>query len=279
MDVRYADAKLVYKVYCQKNICIMDNPYATTNHCYIFFSGNGLYYPNTEEEFTKKILHEDRYEWKNLSSYKELDKTARKRIFIRDVYKQWYVMGCSKDLNTVDKLYSYLKEITKGCTVITVGNSAGGYAAVLFGILLKAKIIYSFSGQFSIMDKINDNNILIQKNKNRSYYNLKQLIELNTENTPIYWFYAAKSQYDIEQREIIRGMQNIYQIAFNVSVHGKSCFPTDYIPFILKTSSDETCRFELKRKIYSDFLFSYEVFGIKGIIRAVIYLLNKIFYK
>ena len=265
MDVRYADAKLVYKVYCQKNICIMDNPYATTNHCYIFFSGNGLYYPNTEEEFTKKILHEDRYEWKNVSSYKELDKTARKRIFIRDVYKQWYVMGCSKDLNTVDKLYSYLKEITKGCTVITVGNSAGGYAAVLFGILLKAKIIYSFSGQFSIMDKINDNNILIQKNKNRSYYNLKQLIELNTENTPIYWFYAAKSQYDIEQREIIRGMQ--------------SCFPTDYIPFILKTSSDETCRFELKRKIYSDFLFSYEVFGIKGIIRAVIYLLNKIFYK
>lgn len=272
IDIRNTD--IVYEAYCKENITVIDHPHISSNTCYIFFSGNGLYYPNTETEFKQKILYENRYEWTNLCKNKLFKKTARKIIFVRDVYKQWYVAGCSKRLNSVDKMVIELKSLTNNYNIITIGNSAGGYAAVLFGILLQARCIYSFSGQFSITDKINDENMLVKNNKSKKYYNLKRLIMNSNRNIPIFWFYAAKSQYDIEQKEIADQL-NICQIAFNESIHGKSCFPTDYIPFILKTKDDPAGGYILSLKVYSTISFSYCLFGIKGITRATAYVVKK----
>lgn len=271
-DIR--NKKIVYETYCQDNIYITDYSLGVSKDCYIFFSGNGLYYPNTQDEFIQKIVYEDRYEWRNLCKTRSFKKNAKKVIFVRDIYKQWYVTGCSKKLNTIDKMYLYLKNITTGYDIITVGNSAGGYAAVLFGILLKAKCIYSFSGQFSIFDKINNENILVQDNKQRQYYNLRNLIEENKGNIPVFWFYAVKSDYDIEQRKIIDELP-IYKIAFDESIHGKSCFPTDCIPFILKTKDNLNLQYVLKSKVYNNISFSYKLFGITGIIRAIAHVIRK----
>lgn len=33
-------------------------------YCYIYFSGNGIYDPDTLEAFNKTIVKEDRYDWK-----------------------------------------------------------------------------------------------------------------------------------------------------------------------------------------------------------------------
>lgn len=276
IDVR--NSNIVHEAYCKENILVIDHPHISSNTCYIFFSGNGLYYPNTEREFKQKILYENRYEWTNLCKSKPFLKTARKLIFIRDVYKQWYVAGCNQRLNSVDKMSVYIKELAHNYDIVTVGNSAGGYAAVLFGILLQAKCIYSFSGQFSITDKMNDENLLVKNNKNKNYYNLKQLIKNNNKDISVFWFYAAKSQYDIAQKKIADQL-NICQIAFNESIHGKSCFPTDYIPFILKTKDDPMVQYKLKNKVYSNISFSYRLFGIKGISRAVIYVVKKHLHK
>ncbi|MBQ6886197.1 MAG: hypothetical protein IJN54_01625 [Lachnospiraceae bacterium] len=38
------------------------------NLCYIFFSGNGLYFPNTVEEFEKTIIKNNRFEWEKLAN-------------------------------------------------------------------------------------------------------------------------------------------------------------------------------------------------------------------
>ena len=58
--------------------------------------------------------------------------------FVRDVYKQWYLKGVNAEIDSIEKLYEFLKAETEGYQIVTVGSSAGGYAAVLFGYLLNA---------------------------------------------------------------------------------------------------------------------------------------------
>ena len=125
-----------------------------TNRAIIFFSGNGLYFPNTEEEFTQKIIINDRYEWENLASNKLIRKYYELIIFVRDVYKQWYVTGINPEHDNVDKTADFLRELTRGYDITTCGASAGGYAAVLFASLLDAERFFSMSGQFSIHHQI-----------------------------------------------------------------------------------------------------------------------------
>jgi hypothetical protein len=77
-------------------------------------------------------------------------------IFCKDSNKKWYfkgLAGYSSGINdTVRKLKSFIQEhhFTK---VITLGNSCGGFAALLFGNLLAADDIIAFSPQTFIDDK------------------------------------------------------------------------------------------------------------------------------
>lgn len=98
-----------------------------------FFSGNGLYYPNTISSFCKTVVEQNRYEWWNVGHSEEIVKQAGKIIYVRDVYKQFYVKGINVEINCIDKLCELLKELTMGMRVVTCGNSAGGYIAVIVG--------------------------------------------------------------------------------------------------------------------------------------------------
>ena len=53
----------ILKVYEKDNYLMYDTG-VDSNTCYIFFSSNGLYYPETAEVFQKEIVEKDRYEWK-----------------------------------------------------------------------------------------------------------------------------------------------------------------------------------------------------------------------
>ena len=59
--------------------------------CFIFFSGHGIFYPDTEEEFVKTIIVNDRYEW-NTSKPSRFSKI----IQVRDLKKSWYLDGINK---------------------------------------------------------------------------------------------------------------------------------------------------------------------------------------
>ncbi len=73
-----------------------------------------------------------------------------KRLFVRDPRQSWYHRGMPKHgsslANVVDALRSFLAahEVDR---LVTVGNSAGGYAALVFGTLLGADAVLSFSPQ------------------------------------------------------------------------------------------------------------------------------------
>lgn len=200
-------------------------------------------------------------------------------IFVRDIYKQWYVTGINDQQNTVDKTYELLSRLVRGYEVVTAGSSAGGYAAVLFGLKLGAKKIYSFSGQFSLECEIDGYFWLKKYKTNTNYSKYYELIDLinttNTNNIPIYYFYPAKSIQDIEQFNVIKNIRNIHVFAFESDKHGITMLGSNFQFILIKSNK----RLQKLCRIYEGKSINQKLFLRKsaGIIRYMLikYLMNK----
>jgi hypothetical protein len=73
-----------------------------------------------------------------------------KKIFVRDYNQGWYHKGLSGLSTNIDETTTLLKaeiQKSKAEKVIFIGNSSGGYAALLFGFLLEPDRVYCFSSQ------------------------------------------------------------------------------------------------------------------------------------
>ena len=77
--------------------------------------------------------------------------TPVKKLFVRDPRQAWYHRGLPGYSDTLEETATVLAERTRGAarTVVT-GNSAGGYAALLFGELLGADAIVCFAPQTTL---------------------------------------------------------------------------------------------------------------------------------
>jgi hypothetical protein len=249
-----------------------EKPLAAQKYCAIYFASNNIYFPNDAEVFRKEIEVKDKYEWFGTRIQK-----AEKHIFIRDVKKQWYLAGVNSEMNSIEKVFEFLKKETQGYDVITLGSSAGGYAAVLFGSMLKAHAIYSFNGQMELSSLLESSSeatdpIIFRQQNNpavNKYYSLVPYIQ-NPES--VYYFCSINSKWDYEQQQHIQGIPiNAYY--FNTSHHG--------IPF-LKTSLgrllnlDRAKLFALKRsQKYNPLLFSYKIEGAAAFYNMFLIVWNK----
>ena len=189
--------------------------------CAIYFSSSGIYYPNTEDELKKRILEDDYYEWKN-----HRIKRASKHIFVRDVAKNFYVIGINTKINSIDLLIDFLKEETLGYDIITIGSSGGAYMAALSGILLEAKMAYCFSCFWSL-NRINyDVWHLVGKYQDDSsrnkYYNLVPLIKRT--KTKLVYVYPANNRdlinNDHIQCQLVNGIEQVVSIPIRTRHHG-----------------------------------------------------------
>lgn len=131
----------------EPNMLIQDfaSPKPQQSYCAIYFSSNDIYFPNTEDVFRKRIVEKNTFEWYGTRIAK-----ATKHIFVRDVFKQWYIRGINAQCNNIEALAALLKEEAKGMKVVTVGSSAGGYAAIVLGSLLQAEYVLAFNAQLDI---------------------------------------------------------------------------------------------------------------------------------
>jgi hypothetical protein len=206
------ESAVVKKIYrTKKNYKIQYNlkENADKNVCVIYFSSNAIYYPDVQKEFEKNIIEKDKYEWLNISVQR-----AYKSIFVRDIYKQWYKDGINSDINSVNKLKKLLeKETHKYTEIICIGVSAGGYAAVLFGNMIKAKYVIAFSPQFNL--NIHNSNI---KNTIRLYNDLGNFIY--TGSSIIFYFCPIGSDQDYKQYNVVKSCENIKSLLFDSNSHG-----------------------------------------------------------
>ncbi len=192
------DSEIVRSVYnSQLNYKIEYEDTYKENICAIYFSSNDIYYPNTEDIFRKRIVEKDFFEWYHTRV------KARKHIFVRDIFKQWYLEGINAEIDSPEKMLDWLKSETEGYEVITVGSSAGGYAAVFYGSLLSAKRVIVFNAQFSLVHLADsssvDNNPLVYKYKDTErarFFELKGLLKTEVK---YYYFLSMRCENDVAQ--------------------------------------------------------------------------------
>ncbi|MEQ1930959.1 MAG: hypothetical protein ABL957_10590 [Parvularculaceae bacterium] len=88
---------------------------------------------------------------RNTAPFQLLGTTSRfevDRIYLRDLRRAWYQLGLAPYTSCVDDTAAFLCELIVERAprrVVTVGISAGGFAAMLFGHLLGADEVHAFS--------------------------------------------------------------------------------------------------------------------------------------
>lgn len=252
------DSGIVQQVYNeQDNFLIEYDEKGDKNWCAIYFCSNDIYYPNTEEIFRKRIVEKNFFEWYHSRIYR-----ASKHIFVRDVFKQWYLLGINAKINTPEKLTDFLRKETEGYHIVTVGSSAGGYAAILHGSLLSAKYVLAFNPQFEIKsllkkttEKINP--IIFRYSGTIGMY--FDIIKYMNNTTDIFYFYSSKSKWDAEQSLYVGYKPNIYNIKFKSSHHGIP-FLKVALPVVLNLSVEKLKR--LPRVAHYPIWFTYQMVGL-----------------
>lgn len=269
------DSNIVKNTYENNDNYLIEEKETSKKKCCIYFSSNDIYYPNNEEIFKNQLLKKNKYEWYNT----RVDFT-QKHIFIRDIQKQWYLNGINTELNSIEKVLSFLKKETAGYEeIITIGSSAGGFAAVLFGELLNANKILSFNGQFFLNDLLltsNENiNPIVFREKNNAqinqYYSLRNFI---TKPERIFYFHSKNSIWDINQKEHICDL-GINIISFKTSHHGVP-FLKSNLPFVINTNEAKLKK--MSQKEHYPLFFSIKTEGFFSTVISFIQQVYK-FYK
>ncbi|MTI38282.1 hypothetical protein [Fulvivirga lutimaris] len=73
-----------------------------------------------------------------------------KKIYVRDLKHHWYLNSIYQVGDNIEETVSFFKsviDLEKIEKVVTIGSSAGGFAAILYGSLLKVDQIIAFSPQ------------------------------------------------------------------------------------------------------------------------------------
>ena len=217
-DIWNAPHPLAEEAYRKENYKIVMHPEANNMECVLYFSSNEVWFPNTEEVFRTAVMEKDRYEWA-AKPYR----VGKKNIYIRDIYKSWYVRGINERIDSVDALLSWLKEETEGYEVVSVGSASGGYMAVIAGVFLHAKIVYAFSPQFSLYHPAYyDKNPFLQKyredGEREKYYDLSSMV--NESDTPVVYIYPDGWREDAFQAEKIKERENLIKWGLHHKHHG-----------------------------------------------------------
>ena len=271
-DIRYEEGGPVTEAYEADNYII--KRYANdSNTVAVYFSSNGIYYPNTVEQFRKRIFEENRYDWLSLGL-----KDVHTEVFFRDIYKQFYVAGCNRRLDSVDKIADLIKNeiLSDSDRLVTVGNSAGGYMAFLIGTLLHADMVFDFSGQFDLTKEI-QKEFLLEKYRDdeaRSrYYNMADLKAMGYTFPDTWYFYSGLCETDRYQSELMKKADDghIRMFEFNTSTHERTMFVFNLPQVMAKTKEELDALYSCyKGRRISRTGFSIKVCGISGTVRGAL---------
>ncbi|HAV13270.1 MAG TPA: hypothetical protein DCX06_07255 [Opitutae bacterium] len=235
-----------------------------TGDVYLYFAGNSIYYPNTEEVFRRTIVENDHYEFLNFKA-----NSASTHVFIRDVHKQWYVTGISQALPDLPSVVNFLKRRYAGRAVTVVGSSAGGYAAIIAGVLLKARCVFAFSPQLdlnALAEAANwDEYQLVRDFKDASSYapysNPANFADASG-SVPIFYFANSNSEDDQREIEIAKQSRMITTFIFKGDIHGVPVIST-LLPHLLAASPEKLMRVANPLKVWDKHIFGFHICGLK----------------
>jgi hypothetical protein len=251
------------------NYQVLDNPMGDQDKCTVYFSSNFLYSPNVASAVQRSIFDMDYYEWKYYAI-----KDSGRHIYVRDVYKQWYLEGINDRVDSIEKLGELLGELTRSFrTIICIGASAGGYAATLYGGLLKAQHVFCFNGQFDLRsiasraDAYAKNPFVLAAStdvKKQRYLNLKPFCA--SSRTQVFYFQSANCPSDVAQFAAIQDCERVRRIIFKTSNHGVPFLK----PALKRILVESPAQLELLvSRTHSPLLFSFRYGGVVSCVKLL----------
>lgn len=154
------------------------------------------------------------------------------KIFLRDAYNLWYHKGLPGLSSNIDETASFLSRYTqnpKYKKVVLVGNSMGGYAAILFGILLSVNEVIAFCPKTYISPPMRfftfdwfswrqTWKLFWQIRVQRKYFNLRKIIKKNTK-TQCHVYFSASSRIDKLHISQLKTCKLVTYYPYNFSKH------------------------------------------------------------
>lgn len=237
----------------------------------VYFSSNAIFYPDNEAVFTDTIVVKDRYEWNN-----NRIKRANKHVFVRDIYKSWYLFGINSKLHNIESLCEFIKRETKGYKeIVIVGSSAGAYVAILIGTMIRANMILGFSPQWNLYDE-NIAEKLHRKRPDLDIKNCQKYYDLTKygDYESVFYFVPIFSEEDIIQLSHAERLTNIHIIKIESNQHGVA-IPYETVQYIINLPKRKLIKLQDKKN--SDVSIIWKVMPYKkSIILLIHYLKDKI---
>ncbi len=276
MDFLLDDSNNMLNVcYRNQNFKII-NGFVNNKRCIVFISSNGLYFPNTYEEFYNTIVIKDRFEWKNISDKLFFD--FEKIIFIRDVRKMFYVTGINSTISSIDKIINWLSIETNGYKTYLVGASAGGYLAMAIANCIYADAVIDIGGQCNLytLNSVTESYYYINKHLNDIDYNkwYKTVDLLWHNRVPIFHMYSIKCVEDKEQFIQIKDIPQLYPIPINSEKHGQGLETDAFIAFLKMLGKEELF---IWNKIYNKNIFKKGVLTTQKLSQEILCLFEQSF--
>lgn len=158
-----------------------------------------------------------------------LEHLPAKKIYVRDLDQLWYLKGLPSIAPCPEGVSEHLRQLIteqESKKVVTVGGSMGGYGALLFGHLLKADEVYSFSGQTYLPTRKGLNlakvihgrdwrllgkqwEILLNREINRLYFDLEPLLRGDSGKTTYHLYYSSKVANDSSHAQHVTNLPNV----------------------------------------------------------------------
>jgi len=226
---------------------LMEDVHPDGEYCYIFFSSNGICDEDPIEKYTQALIEKGKYEWTSIAGAVKKHKSTGRCIYVRDVYKCFYIHGVSARYDSIDKTVERLRELTadRDHKIVTIGISSGGYMSVICGIRLNAYKIFNISGQYVLgtrIPEVYEEFVSI----NPSYGSTVDLIrqynnDPHDDKSDIYYFCPVGCDHDREQYEHVKDIPCIRAFLFPDKIHAATVFPFNF-PDLLMLSRDKLDR-------------------------------------
>lgn len=193
---------------------------------YIFFSSQGLWNRSDPATFENRVNRDDHYDFYNVTQTEFFARKKYDQLFVRDIYLSWYAYGISEKVPTQAALTDFLSEKASAYDeVVTVGSSAGGYAAILFGAKIGADRIFVFGPQNDLAGhlefyKNSDMYSYFDVNSGRVVPDLTEII--SSYKGKLYYFYADKAKVDLFQYSRVKDATNLIAFPITSEEHGRT---------------------------------------------------------
>lgn len=139
------------------------------------------------------------------------------KIFLRDINRSWYHEGNDESFDNIEGTVSFLKQQINDSgakRVICIGNSMGGYAAILFGVLLNVDYILTFAPQTSLKNT----DLILSKQQikyvhnhfSNTYFDLNEVLVTYLNTSTIHIYYDPSNIKDRTHAQHISTYSNVY---------------------------------------------------------------------